>query len=102
MLPLPTFQNPRRPGVALPEPQVGETIGRFQLRRRVGQGGQATVWLAFDPRLEREVAIKLLHPEPGTDAAQVAHWLREARSVSRLTHPNVIPVFEADVHEGQP
>ncbi|MCZ8253444.1 MAG: HDOD domain-containing protein [Hylemonella sp.] len=102
MLPLPTFQNPRRPGTALPEPQVGETIGRFQLRRRVGQGGQATVWLAFDPRLEREVAIKLLHPEPGTDAAQVAHWLREARSVSRLTHPNVIPVFEADVHEGQP
>ncbi len=102
MLPLPTFQNPRRPGTALPEPQVGESIGRFQLRRRVGQGGQATVWLAFDPRLEREVAIKLLHPEPGTDAAQVAHWLREARSVSRLTHPNVIPVFEADVHEGQP
>lgn len=102
MLPLPTFQNPRRPGAALPETRVGETIGRFQLRRRVGQGGQATVWLAFDPRLEREVAIKLLHPEPGTDAAQVAHWLREARSVSRLTHPNVIPVFEADVHEGQP
>jgi len=102
MLPLPTFQNPRRPGAALPEPRVGESIGRFQLRRRVGQGGQATVWLAFDPRLEREVAIKLLHPEPGTDAAQVAHWLREARSVSRLTHPNVIPVFEADVHEGQP
>ena len=51
MLPLPTFPNPRRPGPALPEPQVGETIGRFQLRRRVGQGGQATVWLAFDPRL---------------------------------------------------
>ncbi|MBX9870504.1 MAG: HDOD domain-containing protein [Burkholderiaceae bacterium] len=102
MLPLPTFQNPRRPGAALPEPRVGESIGRFQLRRRVGQGGQATVWLAFDPRLEREVAIKLLRPDPGADEALVVQWLREARSVSRLTHPNVIPVFEADVHEGQP
>jgi serine/threonine protein kinase len=103
MLPLPTFQNPKRPpGTALPEPKVGETIGRFQLRRRVGQGGQATVWLAFDPRLEREVAIKLLRPEPGTDAAQVTQWLQEARSVSRLNHPHVIPVFEADLHDEQP
>ncbi|MBX9961221.1 MAG: HDOD domain-containing protein [Burkholderiaceae bacterium] len=102
MLPLPTFQNPRRPAGALPEHEAGEGIGRFVLRRLIGEGGQASVWLAFDPRLEREVALKLLRPEPGTDAAQVAHWLREARSVSRLTHPNVIPVFEADVHEGQP
>ncbi len=102
MLPLPTFQNPRRPLGALPEHEAGESIGRFVLRRRVGEGGQASVWLAFDPRLEREVALKLLRPEPGTDAAQVAQWLREARSVSRLTHPNVIPVFEADVHAGQP
>ena len=102
MLPLPTFQNPKRPGAALLEPKVGESIGRFQLRRLVGQGGQATVWLAFDPRLEREVAIKLLRPDPGADAALVTQWLQEARSVSRLTHPNVIPVFEADVQEGQP
>lgn len=102
MLPLPTFQNPHRPAGALPGHEAGESIGRFVLRRLIGEGGQASVWLAFDPRLEREVALKLLRPEPGTDAAQVAHWLREARSVSRLTHPNVIPVFEADVHAGQP
>ncbi|MDZ4075361.1 MAG: HDOD domain-containing protein [Hylemonella sp.] len=102
MLPLPTFQNPRRPAAALPEPKVGDSIGRFKLRRLVGQGGQATVWLAFDPRLEREVAIKLLRPEQGADAALVAQWLQEARSVSRLTHPNIIPVFEADVEDQQP
>ena len=98
---LPTFNNPRRAG-SLPEPQVGSTLGRFQLRRLIGQGGQATVWLAFDPRLEREVAIKLLRPEQGADAALVEQWLQEARSVSRLTHPNIIPVFEADVQDGQP
>jgi serine/threonine protein kinase len=102
MLPLPTFQNPRRPAAALPEPKVGDSIGRFKLQRLVGQGGQATVWLAFDPRLEREVAIKLLRPEQGADAALVAQWLQEARSVSRLTHPNIIPVFEADVEDQQP
>jgi serine/threonine protein kinase len=102
MLPLPTFQNPRRPATALPEPKMGDSIGRFKLQRLVGQGGQATVWLAFDPRLEREVAIKLLRPEQGADAALVTQWLQEARSVSRLTHPNIIPVFEADVEDRQP
>ncbi|MEQ1659542.1 MAG: serine/threonine-protein kinase, partial [Hylemonella sp.] len=86
----------------MPEPKVGDSIGRFKLQRLIGQGGQATVWLAFDPRLEREVAIKLLRPEQGADAALVAQWLQEARSVSRLTHPNIIPVFEADVEDRQP
>ncbi len=99
---LPTFQNGRRSAAVLPEPQAGDSIGRFKLRRMIGQGGQATVWLAFDPRLEREVALKLLRPEQGADAALVAQWLQEARSVSRLTHPNIIPVFEADVQDQQP
>lgn len=102
MSPLSTFQNDRRPSVTLPEPTVGDSVGRFELRRLIGQGGQATVWLAFDPRLEREVAVKLLRPETGADAALVSQWLQEARSVSRLTHPNIIPVFEADVQDQQP
>lgn len=102
MPPLPTFQNNRRSAAALPEPKVGDSIGRFNLRRMIGRGGQATVWLAFDPRLEREVALKLLRPEQGADAALVNQWLQEARSVSRLNHPNIIPVFEADVQEQQP
>jgi serine/threonine protein kinase len=102
MLPLPTFQNDRRPASALPDPKAGDSVGRFKLRRMIGRGGQATVWLAFDPRLEREVAIKLLRPEQGADAAQVNQWLQEARSVSRLNHPNIIPVFEADVQDQRP
>jgi serine/threonine protein kinase len=77
-------------------------IGRFELRRVLGKGAQATVWLAFDPRLEREVALKLMRPASGADVAAVNHWLHEARSVSRLTHPHIVPVFEADVHEQQP
>lgn len=76
-----------------------KTLGRFQLRHLLGQGAQATVWLAHDPRLDRDVAVKLLRA--GEDAV-IGDWLSEARNVSRLTHPNVVPVFEADTHDGQP
>lgn len=102
MAPLDTFHQKRRSGLPLGDPKVGDSVGRFQLRRLIGQGGQATVWQAFDPRLERDVALKLLRLEQGADAELVEQWLQEARSVSRLTHPNIIPVFEADVHAGQP
>ncbi len=78
---------------------VPPEIGRFKLLKSLGQGGQATVWLAHDPRLEREVAVKVLRP--GADPLAVDEWLHEARAVSRLTHPNIVPVFEADVQAGQ-
>ena len=81
---------------------VPATLGRFELKRLLGQGAQASVWLAFDPRLEREVAIKLMKPLRGSDASVLAQWLQEARSVSRLNHPNIVPVFEADVQGQQP
>ncbi|MBX3619979.1 MAG: protein kinase [Rhizobacter sp.] len=77
-----------------------DTLGRFELRRQLGKGAQATVWLAFDPRLEREVAVKLMHA--GADAPAVSQWLQEARSVSRLNHPHIVPVFEGDVHQQRP
>ncbi len=83
------------------QPEVA-MLGRFELRRILGQGAQSVVWLAFDPRLEREVAIKLMKVGQGADASALAHWLQEARSVSRLTHPNIVPVFEADVQDQQP
>lgn len=78
------------------------TLGRFELKRLLGQGAQSKVWLGFDPRLEREVAIKVMKPVQGPAAAVLSQWLTEARNVSRLTHPNIVPVFEADVHEQQP
>ena len=77
-------------------------IGRFELRRELGQGAQATVWLGFDARLEREVAFKLMHADAATDPVAVRQWMQEARSVSRLTHPNIVPVFEADMPAERP
>ncbi|MFY9510068.1 MAG: HDOD domain-containing protein, partial [Rubrivivax sp.] len=76
---------------AVPHPA---RLGRFELKRALGRGAQATVWLANDPRLEREVAVKRLNP--GADALSVSQWLHEARAVSRLNHPHIVPVFEAD------
>jgi len=69
-------------------------VGRFELKSELGRGAQATVWLGYDPRLQREVAVKVINPD--ADAASVAQWLDEARAVSRLAHPNIVPVFEAD------
>jgi len=77
-----------------------QRIGRFELLRKLGQGAQAVVWLGHDERLDREVAIKLLDRHVAKTA--VTQWLHEARAVSRLTHPNIVPVFEADSQDGQP
>ncbi len=74
-------------------------LGRFELKRPLGRGAQASVWLAHDPLLDREVAVKLLE-QGGAWAA--SGWLDEARAVSRLQHPNIVPVFEADDAGGQP
>ncbi|MEI6802602.1 MAG: HDOD domain-containing protein [Burkholderiales bacterium] len=81
--------------------RAGSSLGRFELRKMLGQGAQSTVWLAFDPRMEREVAIKLMRMGAASDDQAVAQWLQEARSVGRVTHPNIVPVYEADIQERQ-
>ncbi len=77
-------------------------LGRFELLRVLGRGAQTTVWLAFDPRLQRQVAIKLMRPVQDQDASALDHWLREARHGGALAHPFIVPVFEADVQGRQP
>ncbi|MFO1191450.1 MAG: HDOD domain-containing protein [Rhodoferax sp.] len=84
------------------DPARASMLGRFELRRILGQGAQSVVWLAFDPRLEREVAIKLMKVGEGASMAAIPQWLQEARHVSRLSHPNIVPVFEADVQDLHP
>jgi serine/threonine protein kinase len=74
-------------------------LGRFHLLKKLGEGAQATVWLAHDPRLDRDVALKVMRA--GADPLSVDEWLHEARAVSRLTHPHIVPVFEADSQAGQ-
>lgn len=75
------------------------TIGRFEVRRELGRGAQSVVHLAWDPRLEREVALKALHLGRGHDGASL---LAEARAVSSLRHAGIVPVFEAGEDGGEP
>ena len=78
-----------------------KSVGRFEIRRELGRGAQSVVYLAWDPQLEREVAIKTLHfarTDPTRNAALVA----EARSVSRLRHPNLVPIFDVGEEAGDP
>lgn len=74
-------------------------IGRFELRGELGRGAQSVVYLGFDPQLQREVAIKTMHfarPDP----AQNRTLLSEARTVGKMRHPNIVPIFEAGEQGG--
>jgi serine/threonine protein kinase len=74
---------------------VPSRIGRFELRCKLGAGAFGTVYRAYDPQLEREVALKV--PRAGTlDSRQrVERFLREAKAVGRLRHPHIVPVYDA-------
>ena len=72
---------------------------RYRLERRLGVGGMSTVQLAFDTRLERYVAVKLLAEHLAEDASFVARFRREALAAARLVHPNVVQVFDFGLDE---
>ena len=72
----------------------GLDIGPYRLVTPAGAGGMAEVWRAYDVRLERYVAIKFLSPRYATDSDYLERFLREARSVSRLDHPNILTVYD--------
>lgn len=76
-----------------------ESIGRFEIRKSLGHGAQSVVYLGFDPHLQREVALKTLRVDSAEEARQL---LAEARAMSALRHPNIVPVFEAGESRGQP
>ena len=67
---------------------------RYHVRSRIAHGGMATVYLADDTRLERQVALKVMHAELARDADFVARFIGEAKSVARLSHPNIVQVFD--------
>jgi beta-lactam-binding protein with PASTA domain/tRNA A-37 threonylcarbamoyl transferase component Bud32 len=79
----------------LSDPLTGRLLdGRYDVGRLVARGGMATVYEAMDTRLERIVAIKVMHPALAADAEFVARFIREARSAARLSHPNVVAVYD--------
>ncbi|HLI07489.1 MAG TPA: protein kinase [Ktedonobacteraceae bacterium] len=69
----------------------GSTLGRYELRRRIGQGGMAEVYLAYDRRVRRQVAIKVLY---GRDESFVRRFEREALAVGALSHNHILPLYD--------
>jgi hypothetical protein len=74
---------------------IGRLItGRYRLIAPVGEGGMATIWRAVDEQLDREVAVKLLREQFGSDAGFAARFRQEARAAGSLSHPNIVPVYD--------
>ncbi|MCW3156865.1 Stk1 family PASTA domain-containing Ser/Thr kinase [Micropruina sonneratiae] len=85
------------------DPLVGQLLdGRYAIQRKLARGGMATVYLADDQRLTRTVAIKVMHEGLGDDQDFIGKFDREARAAARLSHPNVVSVFDQGVHNGRP
>ncbi len=76
------------------------SLGRFQLRERMGDGGFGSVFRAYDPRLDRDVAVKVLK-QPNPSERVMERFFREARAVARLDHPNIVGVYDAGFDEGR-
>lgn len=83
-----------------------DTLGPYQIRGRLGAGAMAVVWRAWDPNLEREVAVKEPIRSPGmssTMASELADlFVREGKTAARLSHPGIVTIFAADVFDGRP
>jgi eukaryotic-like serine/threonine-protein kinase len=75
------------------EIQLG-LFGKYELQERLGRGGMAEVWKAFDPRLQRYVAVKFLDAALQSDPTFVVRFVREARAVASLRHPNIVQIFD--------
>jgi serine/threonine-protein kinase len=79
----------------LQDPLVGQVLdGRYRVDARIAVGGMATVYRALDTRLDRVLALKVMHPTLAADGTFVERFIREAKSVARLAHPNVVQVFD--------
>lgn len=73
---------------------VGKSLGQFRVVERIGAGGMATVFKAYQPTLDRYVAIKVLPPHHARDQIFVKRFVQEARSVAKLTHPNIVQIHD--------
>src|SRR6266536_5059308 len=96
---LPGPATPDHGQAALPR---GATIGRYVVLGLVGRGGMGEVYAAYDHELDRKVAVKLLRVKPGAGVSLTEgrqRTLREAQAIARLSHPNVVVVFDVGTFE---
>src|SRR4051794_7437032 len=93
--------HPTADGASVPfpvvptEPVPPECVGRFEVRRFLGEGAFGRVFEAFDPSLKRVVALKVAKPEQVASPRRVKRFLREAQAAAGLAHPNIVTVFDS-------
>ena len=78
---------------------TGKTLGKYRIIERMGRGGMAEVYRAYHPRLDRYVAVKVLHGYLAEDEAFLERFEREARAVAALRHPHIVQVYDSDVED---
>ena len=83
-------------------PELDTIAGRYVLESEISKGGMATVWLARDNVLARPVAVKVLHPHLSEDDAFLERFRREALAAARLSHPNIVSIYDTGTHESEP
>jgi serine/threonine protein kinase len=84
---------------------IGQSLGRYHILDQLGEGGMATVYKAYDTRLETDVAVKVIRTENltlGTMERTLKRFEREAKALARLTHPNIVKVTDYGEYEGKP
>src|SRR5262245_56481218 len=83
------------------EPRIGTELLGYRIDALAGRGGMGVVYLAYDPRLKRNVALKLIAPELSRDARFRERFLAETELAASLEHPNVVPIYDAGKVDGQ-
>ncbi len=84
---------------------IGQSFGRYHILEQIGEGGMATVYKAFDTRLEVEVAVKVIRTErlsPEISEIALKRFEREAKALAKLNHPNIVKVTDYGEFEGKP
>jgi serine/threonine protein kinase len=82
--------------------QAGASLGAYEIRGPLGAGGMGEVYRAWDSRLGREVAVKVVPPSSASDPGRLRRFEQEARAAGALNHPNVLAVYDVGSHESLP
>ena len=80
---------------------VGHTVSHYEILEKLGEGGMGIAFKARDLHLDRDVAIKLLHPDQARDELRKRRFVQEAKAASSLNHPNIVTIYDIDQEDGQ-
>ena len=81
---------------------VGTQLGRYEIRSKLGEGGMGEVYVARDPKLGRDVAVKVMPAAFSADLDRLARFEQEACAAGALNHPNILAIHDVGAHDGSP